>query len=257
MDTTHLIAVAVGNTRTWFGLLKGVELEESAVLPSGSHAEIAKAVLALAGDRLEVPIVLSTVHPEASKAIIRSLEAASLRVERIGQDVPIPLTHNLDDASTLGQDRALCAVAAFKRAGQACVVIDAGTAVTVDFVDGEGTFQGGVIAPGLGLMLRSLHEHTAALPLLKPSQPPAFAPFGKDTPSAMLLGARNAIKGLIRETIEQYSESFGAYPQILATGGDAGSLFDSDDLVEHIIPELQLLGIAEAWVAHQKADGDD
>ena len=160
------------------------------------------------------------------------------------------MNHALDDASTLGQDRILCAFAAYKRAQQACVVIDAGTAITVDFVDGEGTFQGGAIAPGLAMMLDAMHSHTASLPKLE------FAPcdesrgaFGKDTAHAMMLGVTAAAAGMVRYLIDRYALAYEAYPQVIATGGDAQAILENEDFVDRVVPDLILLGIAISVIA--------
>lgn len=61
----------------------------------------------------------------------------------------------------------------------------------------------------------------------------------------MTLGARTALVGMARYLIDSYADYYGAYPQIVATGGDA-PVFEDDPLVEHIVPDLVLLGIAEA-----------
>jgi len=101
------------------------------------------------------------------------------------------------------------------------------------------------------MMLRALHERTAALPLLEATIPDAArGVFGKDTRHAMLLGARAAVIGMVRYLIDQYADSYGAYPQVIATGGDAASLFEDEPLVEHIVPDLQLVGILEAVKAN-------
>lgn len=248
-----LLAVAVGNTRTRFGLFEGKDLSVVRSEASDRPEEIGVAVREMLGARAGVPIAMSTVNLPASEKTRRVLEGLG-EVYTLGTDIAIPLTHSLDDATTLGQDRALCAVAAYARCQQACVVVDAGTAITVDFVDGQGVFQGGVIAPGLNLMLKALHEHTSALPFLEFAVPDAArGVFGKDTRHAMLLGARAAARGLVREAIEQFAIDYEAYPQIIATGGDAPVLFDHDDLVEHIVPDLQLVGILEA--VNAAADG--
>lgn len=245
-----LLAVAVGNTRTRLGLFRGRELHNPAAASSSDPDAVVSAADAALGDEAGVPIILGSVFPDAADKIQRRFEEAGHTVHRIGADLPIPLSHQLDDASTLGQDRALCALAAFRRAEQAVVVIDAGTAITVDFVDGEGIFQGGVIAPGVAMMLKSLHEHTAALPLLSFDRPDdARGVFGLDTRHAMQLGALYAARGLVRHAIERFADAYGAYPQIVATGGDAPALFDGDDLVEHIVPDLQLMGILECFIA--------
>jgi len=143
-------------------------------------------------------------------------------VARLGEDLGLPLHHTLDDATTLGQDRALNAIGAFARAGQACVIVDAGTAITVDFIDGVGTFHGGMIAPGLNMMLRALHEQTAALPKIELADPGIErGVYGKDTAHAMLLGVMTSARGLLHAAIDKYAEAYGAYPQVIATGGDA------------------------------------
>src|SRR5437763_1423762 len=180
------------------------------------------------------------------------------------------MQHTLDDASAVGQDRLLCAFGAFARAKQGCVVVDAGTAVTVDFVDGEGVFHGGVIAPGAQMMLEALHAKTAQLPAVdfrgneggaaRPADGPvAPAPFGKNTREAMLLGVGNAIRGLVQLTVESYAEFFGGYPQVVATGGDAPALFGEEvsaggGLIESIVPDLQLIGILEVCRAVEEMD---
>lgn len=265
-----ILAVAVGNTRTSFGSFQGTRLQgEVTTLPNTDPVQVAKAIDAASVAGGDLPIVIATVNPSLADALENSVRGASdERVYRFGRDLEIPIANALTDDSTVGQDRLLCALGAYTRAEQACVVIDAGTAVTVDFVDGEGTFQGGVIAPGLNMMLASMHERTAKLPKISFALPdPILGPFGKDTRHAMQLGVLNAVRGLVRTMIEQYAEAFGAYPQIIATGGDAQSLFEHDDLVENIVPELQLIGIAAAChrvladedetIGHGSADEDE
>jgi len=80
----------------------------------------------------------------------------------------LPLVVQVDEPGQVGIDRLLNAVAANRRRppGLAAVVIDAGSAVTVDLVDATGAFCGGAIFPGLRLMAQALHEHTALLPLV-------------------------------------------------------------------------------------------
>lgn len=251
-----LIAVEVGNTRCAMGLFRGTRAAgEAARVPAADAAGLARALEGLREEAPGAAIVLAGVNPSALDAVERAARGAvarggaggNVRVLRLGRDAAIPIRRALDDDTTVGQDRLLCALAAYAVSEQACVVIDAGTAVTVDFVDGEGVFQGGVIAPGASMMLRALHEQTASLPSLSFEVPdPARGPFGKDTAHAMRLGVVNAIRGLVRATVERYADAFGAYPQIVATGGDAGALFAEDDLVENIVTDLQLLGIAHA-----------
>jgi type III pantothenate kinase len=136
------------------------------------------------------------------------------------------------------------------------VVIDAGTAITVDFVDGAGVFHGGAIAPGAQMMLDALAQRTAALPALTASDPASDGPYAKTTPDAMQTGVVAAARGLVRVMLDRYAEAYGAYPVVIATGGDAERLFASDELVESVVPHLVLRGIA-ASVRRALAPEDD
>jgi pantothenate kinase type III len=62
----------------------------------------------------------------------------------------------------------------------------------------------------------------------------------------MLLGVHEGLRGMVRQLVERYAEHYGAFPMVVATGGDAETLFSGDDLVDRIVPELVLMGIAVA-----------
>lgn len=262
--TTHtdhpVILAAIGNTRIRLGVWMGGEVHDAV---SVEHDDF-DGSLGRLGDAVDdaALVAVASVHREAEDAFVKQVQTkhAGAEVLRIGVDLPIPLVHNLDDASTLGRDRALNAIAAYSRAEQACAVVDVGTAVTVDFVDGEGTFQGGLIAPGLRMMLDALHEYTHALPRLEPTEPdPARGPFGRDTAHAMQLGVRTAIAGIVRAGVERFADSYDAWPQVVATGGDSGLLAE-DGIIEHFVPDLQLLGIGlcvDKAAAAAQADDED
>lgn len=243
-----VLGICVGNTRSQVGLLEGTELHSRQSFPNDQVEQIAEYAKSLAGQAPREPaLVIATVNPPAADKIQARVEATlGGEVYRVGRDLEIPILHSLDDPTTVGQDRLLNALGAFARFGQACVIIDAGTAITVDLIDGEGNFHGGAIAPGLNMMLRAMHQQTAALPEMTYENPdPARGVLGKDTRHAMILGVRGAAVGLAHLLIDQYAEFYGGYPRVVATGGDAAALFEKDELIEHVIPELQLLGVAE------------
>ena len=255
-----LIAIAVGNTRTRFGTFEGRELRHAASLAADESLEdLIEAVRAHEGAAGHAPLVaLASVAPERASTIERAFKAAGLEAPiQIGRDLPLTLRHTLDESGerTVGQDRLLNALAAHRTTGQACVVVDAGTAVTVDFIDGEGVFQGGLIAPGLNMMLRAMHQQTESLPEVEfelPGEEPAFAP---NTPDAMRLGVATMLRGVVRVAAERYAIAYDAYPPIVATGGDAGVL-EADGIVESFVPDLQLIGIRLA-AEIAAADFDD
>ncbi len=256
LELRTFAAAAVGNTRTRFALCEQGAVDSPVSLPNTEMPEIVSRIATLLEAHHDAPVLIAGVNPKAVRELSEALDRGHGIVSLlIGKDVRIPIHHALDDASTVGQDRLLCALGAYAKAEQACIVIDAGTAITVDFVDGEGVFQGGMIAPGLAMMLRSLHEGTAALPSLSFADPdPARGVLGKDTAHAMMLGVKVAAQGFVRYATERLSDMYGAYPQIIATGGDAPVLFENDGVVENVVPDLQLIGIIEC--ARRSITGD-
>lgn len=254
MDQSHIIAVSVGNTRTKIATFKhpsqGRDVATLEAVANADRPAIIKAISDAAGDNPESSVVLvASVNDPVADPLERELKGMTFDdVLRVGRDLPVPIEMAVDQPHTVGVDRLLNALGAYSTLKQACVVIDCGTATTVDFVDGEGTFQGGSIAPGAAMMLKALHEHTAKLPSIQFAVPETSrGPFGKDTAHAMQLGAVAAVRGLVHHLIDVYAEYYEAYPQVVATGGDAAAIFSQDDLVERIVTDLQLRGIKEAW----------
>ena len=253
-----VLAVNVGNTRTSFALYTGADAEHRHALANAQPDAVADSIAAHAAGAEGCPILIASVNPPVADRLAGALARAvgDERVLRIGDDVGIPVRHTLDESGerTVGQDRLLNALAAFDVVRQACVVVDAGTAITVDFVDGEGVFHGGAIMPGARMMLRSMNAGAAGLPEVELRAPPTLAepdsgPFGRNTTDAMLTGVFFAARGAVRALAERYAEFYQAYPQVIATGGDAGALFEGDDIIEAIVPDLTLRGVALAWRA--------
>lgn len=253
-----LLALSVGNTRTAIGSFTASELtavtrlENTDPMAVAAAAESAWKMLDGAG----APIVIASTNDPVASRIADEIEARTgAEVLRIGTDVAPAIGTHLDARAKTGEDRLLNAAAAWSCVKQACVVVDAGTAVTVDFVDGVGTFQGGAIAPGAQMALRAMHEHTAALPSIDYRAPEAGS-FGKNTEQAMLQGVHVGLQALVWKLVEQYAMQYGAFPVVLATGGDAATLFANDELVNAIVPDLTLHGIHESWRAAHEAESE-
>ena len=95
------------------------------------------------------------------------------------------------------------------------------------------------------MQLRSMHRETDMLPELS-FRRPSGEPFGRSTAEAMLIGVHDGIRGMVWKIVERYAEAYGAFPMIVATGGDAEALFEDDELVDRIVPDLALRGIIAA-----------
>jgi type III pantothenate kinase len=156
----------------------------------------------------------------------------------LGRDFPALVKNRTRRPETVGGDRLAQASAAWHRSKAACVVVSMGTAITIDVVDGRGHFVGGLIAPGLRLMARSLHEHTALLPEVEPVR--MKSPRGRDTRDAIRAGVSFAAEGLIRGAISFHPG------RVFGTGGDAALFRDQFDV---LVPDLALEGVVRSWQA--------
>lgn len=255
-----LLTVSVGNTRTRIGRFQGSDLEASTTLVNTDRPALEAAVREAVQSAHDAPAVLATVNPAVSDPLHRVLtDATGGVVHRVERDLPIPIGRQLDREAITGEDRLLNAAAAFHVLQQACVVVDAGTAITVDFIDGAGTLHGGGIAPGGQMMLNALHGRTAMLPELEFGRPEE--PIGHNTAEAMKSGCFYGLRGMVHELVEQIAESVGAFPLVVATGGDGALLFKNDDRVDRVVPELTLMGIELTWrtavaAAEQSGNGE-
>ena len=149
---------------------------------------------------------------------------------------------------TLGVDRWLAALGGYHISGkQGVCVIDAGTALTVDVVDDEGIHHGGLIAPGLELMVRSLTNNTAQLALENLAVPDIFA---VDTQAAISLGCADYIAGMIDRAKQRIASQGLNVSNWYVTGGQGGLVANLAlkelDLKMLDMPDLVLRGIAIA-----------
>ncbi len=254
-----ILAASIGSTRVAAGVIEAGGVRDLGHTSASDVSASAARLADLAGtiEPGAGVVAIASVNPRASGSIRAALGAAiggGVGIYTLGVDIVIPQPHSLGDSHTTGQDRMLNALAAFDMMREACAIIDAGTAVTVDFVDGAGVFHGGAIAPGARMQLSSLHTGTATLPEVDFAAPDGAEVYGKNTRQAMLHGVYFGVRGMVRLLVERYAESFGAYPRVIATGGDAPLLFDGDEFIERIVPDLTLRGIGVAVRAALEED---
>ncbi len=249
MTALELIAISVGNTRIHIGFFRGDELDRSwdiDLVDRMQAVEVVTQVWKSCEGSERRAVALASVNEQLAIELRSVIEdQLGEEVYELGSDLPVPIGVALDPEATPGVDRLLCAAASWDLLKQACVVVDAGTAVTIDFVDGEGVFHGGVIAPGLQMQLDALQAGTDALPELR-FEKPTGEPYGRNTASAMQRGVFHGVRGLAWRMVEEFARSYEAFPLVVATGGNAEDLFADDELVNRLIPDLELRGIAVA-----------
>lgn len=187
--------------------------------------------------------VVAGVHPQRRDAFVNYARLRGDRVEVLTTAAPLPLVVRLEKPDHAGIDRLLDGVAANSRrlAGRSAVIVDAGSAITVDTLDEQGAFVGGAILPGLRLMAAALHEHTALLPQIAvPRQPPQLP--GTSTIAAMEAGIFWAVAGGVCALIEQYAAAAATTPQLFLTGGD-GPVLQAVLPAAELWPTMTLEGI--------------
>lgn len=161
----------------------------------------------------------------------------------LSRSTPLPVSISYASPATLGLDRiALSAGAASLFPGETVVVVDAGTAVTLDVVDASPAFLGGRISPGVRLRFGALHDFTSALPLVGADG--CTPVIGDTTDTSIRSGVVLGLADEIVETFRSYSDRFGS-SRLLLTGGDAGLLFDkiSKRIPAVHVPDLMARGL--------------
>lgn len=160
-------------------------------------------------------------------AIISSVSAPTSSYRAIFPDLPfiefnsnttIPITNCYQSPSTLGADRLSAAVAAHSLyPGNDVLVIDAGTAITFDFINKQGEYQGGGITAGVNIRFKGLHTFTERLPLVE-AEFPEFL-IGRNSKDSILSGVMNGIRAELDGIIQEYKL---LYPELVTifTGGD-------------------------------------
>lgn len=248
----NLLVLNLGNSRLAMGAFVAGELGGVIRVPHGQRGEWAERIRETWGriaDREGAAVVAASVNPALNEALEHAVEqATSRRTLWVGKDIELPIKVLTDEPEQTGIDRVLNMAAAYEQMGNACVVVDAGTAITVDVCNDSGDFLGGAIAPGVSLQLDALHEHTAKLPRVQFDVPQG--PIGENTRDAILQGVYHGIRGMVKELAEAYATELGQWPEIIATGGDANQLFDGWELVHAVAPDLTLYGIALAYADH-------
>jgi type III pantothenate kinase len=223
------VVVDIGNTRLKWGL---VDPEQSFLLSAESLADDPvnwqrrlDAWLAWpCYQRRSGPLqwVVASVNPGRTERLRAWVEARGDQFFHLRSAAQLSLRVGLEHPDKAGIDRLLNAVAASRvvPAGRGAVLIDAGSAVTVDWLDEEHVFRGGCIFPGLDLMAEALHRYTALLPRVSVESPIPPLPAGATVP-AMQVGLFLAVSGGIREAVRLYAEQARVPPRVFFSGGQA------------------------------------
>jgi type III pantothenate kinase len=254
----NLLVLNIGNTRLAIGTFVAGELKFVKRIMHAQSADWAGAIAQAwehVASREDAAVVGASVNPTIMESLEHAIvQATGKPVEWVGREIDLPIKVMTDEPRETGVDRILNIAAAYEQMGKACVVVDAGSAITIDCCDDTGAFLGGAILPGVEMQLDALHQRTAKLPRVKFEHPKGS--IGQNTQQAILHGVYHGIRGTVKELVEQYAMQLGTWPDIICTGGDAAVLFEGWELIHAISPDLTLYGIALAFTNHHiKHDG--
>jgi len=223
--TKLVLALDIGNTNVHTGLVDcdtleclNVDIFPNSLLKQRLCASLASRVPhGVAPGAL--PLVICSVVNVDRAEVSAALATSGLALPRWFEYSPaFPVSVAYSDPHTLGVDRlADCLYSQAAYPGQSRIIIDAGTATKVDFFAKGNKFAGGVILPGIATQLKSLHDHTSALPLLAPNEATIEFP-GTSTNSAMTTGVTYGTAGALSFFVDRYRRKYGNAP-VLATGG--------------------------------------
>jgi type III pantothenate kinase len=255
----NIIAIDIGNTNITTGLFID-DIEEAIEKVPGSDLEKLAEVFKTFWQKIPFIkagkekkrnglIVVASVKPdwtEKVRQIVKEELGEKILEIGVGKDVPLPMELDVDEPGKVGVDRVLCAYAAYSVVGDAVIVADFGTAVTIDLVDEKGVFLGGTILPGFDISADALHRHTAVLPKIDEVKTPK-KPFGRNTVEAINNGLYYSAIGAIETIGRLYSEEIGKWPQTIVTGGNMEIIKSGCDFVDSFVTDLGVKGIVLAY----------
>lgn len=242
------MVIDIGNSSIKLGLWCDTAVTGSVRLLNDDTAGLAEAIARLQAqqpDDATRDVAIASTQPEILKRTRSILGDGGADSWVVGEEIPLPVPVDVEAAQQVGVDRLCSAAAAHDRTGHACIVVDFGTAITVDLVGDDGVFLGGAILPGLAMQRSALHEGTAALPLVEPAIPKS--PVGRSTEEAIRSGMVYGTVGAVRGLVERFAGQLGTWPQVVATGGDLELLKDECDFCDSLVPDLCLIGVGLAY----------
>ena len=164
-------------------------------------------------------IVSSVINIEP--AIVNTLHRRSKNFVLFDHNTPVPIRNGYDTPQTLGQDRLAASVGAMTLCpNENLLIIDAGSAITYDFVSAEGEYMGGNIAPGLKMRFTILQRMTKKLPLVEPGEKELIPLFGTNTRDAIAAGVIRGVAYEVKGYIRTLTEKVPHF-QTFVTGGNA------------------------------------
>ncbi len=217
----NLLAIDVGNTYIHFALFKAGKIAarfgvNSVLSGSPLRIRLQKVLNGLAVEK----VIICSVVPELTRTLELVIkDAIGVKSCVIGRDIMVPVKNLYKDPKQVGQDRLVCAYAAYMLYGHPAIVIDLGTAITLDGISSKKEYLGGIIVPGIQLTTETLFERTALLPLVQFELPESL--IGRDTKTSILSGIYYGYGEMLSGLIGLLKKKISPRAKVIVTGGHA------------------------------------
>jgi type III pantothenate kinase len=252
-----LLVVDVGNTQTHFGVYppdaesvsehwRFATVRESTSDELGAALANLLALRGLGFEEINASIVSSTVPQLSEQWTAMAHRYLGHEMLVVGPSIRTGMPIRIDNPREVGADRLVNAVAAFERVGDACVVVDFGTAITYDAVSRAGEYLGGIISPGAEISIDALYERAAKLPKVELAEPRAL--IGKSTVEAVRSGIMFGFTGQVEGIVRRLRDELGPETRVIATGGMAGMFAPFiRETIDDVDELLTLTGLRLIW----------
>ena len=249
-----ILSIDVGNTSTHYGLVDGQAVIQTGHFPTrhfidGPSADFAAAITLLLENA--EGISFCSVVPNINANLVASVKPFGLPVFHLTHETCRGLDLAYPKPAEIGQDRIANSIAVQEFYGVPAIILDMGTAVTFDIITSAG-YEGGIIAPGLAVMTRYLHEQTALLPELSENDLlNVEGAIGKSTVHAMTLGVAVGFSGMVdalrARVLDELDARGESEPVVLSTGGSIANLTQDWAQKSLFVEDLTLMGLAVAF----------
>jgi type III pantothenate kinase len=245
-----ILVVDVGNTNIVLGLYEGKQLLHHWRISTNRSATADEYgmtiynLFAHGGIKLEAVegVIISSVVPP----LMFALETMCRKYVKkdpliVGPGIKTGLSIRIENPREVGADRIVNAVAGLELYGPPLIMVDFGTATTFCYIDEQGQYMGGAIAPGIGISTEALYQRAAKLPRIELVKPKSTV--GRNTIASMQAGIIYGFAGQVDGIVHRIREEFGTNPTVVATGGLAELISAESRTIQIVNPLLTLQGL--------------
>jgi type III pantothenate kinase len=252
-----LLAVDIGNTNIVMGIFDNGSLagrwrlrSQRNLTEDEIHVFLYNAFLAKGFTYNDVSgVIISCVVPPLSQSLEKFCEKYLGRSPYWVDASSVPdMPLLVDDPHSVGADRIVNAVAAFHKYRSSLIVVDFGTATTIDYISESGSYLGGTISPGLKISSDALFQKTSLLPRMERFTLPDTV-VAKNTISSMNAGIIYGYAGLVDGIVRRAKQEIDPNPKVVATGGLAPLIAEVADTIDIVEPNFTLEGL---WIIYEK-----